>query len=657
MNKLAATHQIIKKSYILLLLLVCYALSSHGQELKSPDRNVTIHITSNENLQWSVNFKDKTLLNPSDIGLTINGKPLSFSKVKKQKTEAIQNKITPVVALKTSSIDDHYNSLLLEFSHKFNIEFRAYNNGAAYRFISTQNKEIIVDSEIISLQFPESTISYFPEEESIISHNERSYEKVKVSEIKKDKFCSLPVLFQNDAISALFTEADLYDYPGLYLTKTDNGIFEAKHPKYVTKATPTEQGGDRNEILEYADYIAKTKGARNFPWRVLAIADNDKDLLTNQLVYQLSRPNQIKDPAWIKPGKVAWDWYNDNNIYGVDFKSGINNDTYKYYIDFASKYGIDYVILDEGWSKSTTNILEPTEAIDVAELVKYGKNKNVGIILWALWKPLDKDAEVLLQQYEDWGVKGIKVDFMQRSDQYMVNYYERIAKMAAAHHLLVDYHGAFKPSGLRRAYPNLLSYEGVKGNENNKWSDLITPEHTVTLPFTRMVSGPMDFTPGSMVNTHKINYNISFSRPMSLGTRCHQVAMYVIYESPLQMLCESPSRYYQEEETTEFIAQIPTTWDETIALSGKIADHVIMARKKGSNWYVGAMTAANAKDYSLDLSFLPEGNYTIEIMEDGANAHKFAEDYKKSKQKITNKDKIEIKMAAGGGWAAIIKPL
>ena len=391
-----------------------------------------------------------------------------------------------------------------------------------------------------------------------------------------------------------------------------------------------------------------------FPWRVFIISENDGDLVESDLVFKLSRPLAIQNTNWIKPGRVAWDWYNANNIYGVDFEAGLNTQTYKYYIDFASNYGLEYVILDEGWSKSTTNIMEPSDQIDIQELVRYGKTKKVGIILWTLWKPLNENLEEILKLYKKWEIKGIKVDFMQRADQFMVNYYKKVVKEAAKNQLLVDFHGAFKPAGLRRAYPNLLSYEGLKGNENNKWSDIITPEHNVTLPFTRMVAGPMDFTPGAMSNAQKDNFQISWNRPMSLGTRCHQVAMYVVFESPLQMLCDSPSAYLKEKETTTFISKIPSVWDEIKVLKAKVGDYIIIARRKGKTWYIGGMTDWTGRDFEIDLSFLPSGTFKMEIMKDGTNAHRFAEDYVKETKKVTNKSRVKIKMAQGGGWAAII---
>jgi len=510
---------------------------------------------------------------------------------------------------------------------------------------------------LITLNFPEGTGVWFPEEKSFISHYEALYPFMELGSIEQDRMCQVPVLFTTgDGVRIGLSETDLYDYPGLFLKKangnTMNGVFPPKPAKIVENVP----WGDRSEKIEEVEaYIAKTEGTRNFPWRTFIITDHDADLLESNLNFLLARESDGQDFSWVKPGMVAWDWYNANNVFHVDFKAGINNDTYKYYIDFASKYGVDYIILDEGWSETTVDIKTCKEDIDVEELVKYGAERKVGIILWVLWKPLDKDMENIMKKYAEWGVKGIKVDFMQRADQDMVNYYERTVATAAKYKLMVDFHGAYKPAGLRRAYPNLLTYEGVKGNENNKWTDIINPEHTLILPFTRMLAGPMDFTPGSMRNSHLKNYKISFERPMSLGTRTHQVAMYVVYESPLQMMCESPTIYYQERETAAFIASIPVTWDETRVLDAKVGEYILIARRNGNEWYIGAMTNSEKRNLEVDLGFLPEGKYIMQAYSDGVNADRNAEDYKLEKLVIESGQKLKIELAEGGGWCSSLR--
>jgi alpha-glucosidase len=386
---------------------------------------------------------------------------------------------------------------------------------------------------------------------------------------------------------------------------------------------------------------------------VLGIAEHDGDLLTNQLVWLLEDPCRVEDTSWIKPGKVAWDWWNDTNLYGVDFKAGINTQTYKYYIDFASKYGIPYIILDEGWYK-LGNVLDVVPEINIPEIVEYGKQKNVGVILWVIWKTLGDQLIPALDQYEKWGVKGIKVDFMQRSDQPLIQYFYRVTQECAKRHLLVDYHGDQKPAVMTRTWPNLISTEGVRGLEWDKWSAETDPKHDVTLPFTRMFLGPMDFTPGAMLNASMRAFRPVFERPMSLGTRCHQLGMYVVYESPLQMLADSPSNYLREPEMMEFLGPVPSVWDDTKVLDGKIAEYVLVARKSGNDWYVGAMTDWTPRDLEIDFSFLPDGNYSMQSFEDGLNADVNASDYKMRKTTVSKATKMRIHLAAGGGWAARI---
>ncbi|MGF7139141.1 glycoside hydrolase family 97 protein [Roseimarinus sediminis] len=645
-------------SLTILVLFTVTALAK-SYELSSPDNAIAVNIDVNEIIRWNVTFKGQPAIGETVIALDLSDKKVGINdQVKKQRSELLHERIEPVVPHKDAIIEAQYRQLSLSLASGYDLLFRVYNDGVAYRFVNRSKKPNVVYNEKMQLNFPSGTTSLFPKEESMYSHNERLYPKVLLDTLSKADFCSLPVYFESvKGVKVLFTETDLHDYPCMYLQGSEDGVLETLFPKYVLEAVPNADGGpDRNQIItKEAEYIAQIQGGKEFPWRLFIISDDDRTFVESNLAFQLASPNVLQDTDWIKPGKVAWDWYNANNIYGVDFKSGLNTATYKYYIDFAADNNIEYVILDEGWTKSTTEILENNPDIDVAELIRYGKEKEVDIILWVLWKPLDENLEEILDTYQQWGAKGIKVDFMQRSDQYMVNSYERIAREAAKRRLLVDFHGAFKPSGLRGRYPNVLSYEGVKGNENNKWSTDITPEHTVTIPFIRMAAGPMDFTPGSMINTHPVNYSVSFERPMSMGTRCHQLAMYVVYESPIQMLCESPSTYRREQEAVDFITQIPVVWDETQVLEAKVADYLLIARRKGNTWYVGAMTDATPRTLELDLSFLGSGNYHAEIMKDGINADRFAQDYAKEEKPVDQNTQLKIQMASGGGWAAIIR--
>ncbi|PYY04061.1 MAG: alpha-glucosidase, partial [Acidobacteria bacterium] len=438
-----------------------------------------------------------------------------------------------------------------------------------------------------------------------------------------------------------------------WLRGTNGNGLAAAFPPYPLKE---KLEGDRDvKVVESADYIAVTSGTRTFPWRVIGIAEKDGDLLTNQLVWLLEKPSQLQDTSWIKPGKVSWDWWNANNIAGVDFKSGINTKTYKYYIDFAAKYKIPYVILDEGWYK-LGNVLSVVPEIDMEEVTAYAKQKNVGVILWVVWKTLDDQLIPALDQYEKWGIKGIKVDFMQRSDQLVMNFYRKVCIESAKRKMLVDFHGDQKPASMTRTWPNLINAEGVRGLEWSKWSAEAEPEHNVTLPFTRMFLGPMDYTPGAMRNASKASFAPIFAQPMSLGTRCHQLAMYVVYEGPLQMLADSPTSYLREPEAMQFLAAVPTEWDETRVLDAKIADYVVVARRNGQDWYIGAMTDWTPRSLDIDLSFLPEGSFTMDAYQDGVNADKLASDYKKTTTQVGKGSKLTIKLAPGGGWTARIHP-
>ncbi len=638
----------------------CFVLvvSAREYRVQSPNGLLSVQVQVDKNISWSAFYKSKPVLEKCPVSLTlISGQVLGDNpKLRKNETKAIRQQLIPEVPRRKAVIEDYCNELTLNMKGGYSISFRAYDYGMAYRFGTEFPATIEIGSEQMELNFAGNARCWFPEENSMLSHNERNYLKENIQQINASRFCSLPVLFQDAAgINVLFSEADLCDYPCMFLAGSGTNTLKATFPKRVLDISIPDKGGDRDEIIaKEAAGIAVTKGTRSYPWRLFYITDQVADLMEHDLVFQLSRPSVLEASAWIKPGKVAWDWWNANNIYGVDFKAGINTATYKYYIDFAAKYGLEYIVLDEGWSKTTTNVLESNPEIDIPELVRYGKEKRVDIILWMLWKPLDKDLGAILDQCRNWGIRGIKVDFMQRSDQYMVNYYERVAKEAARRQLLVDFHGAFKPSGLFRTYPNVISNEGVKGLENSKWSKDITPEHNVTLPFTRMVAGPMDYTPGAMDNAQPKDFFPRFDRPMSMGTRCHQLAMYVVYESPLQMLADCPSNYYREKECTEFIAGIPTTWDDTKLLTGKVGEYIAIARKKGNTWYIGAMTNGLGREMELNLSFLSEGSHKAIMMQDGINAAMNAIDYKKVNTTVNSNSKLQVKLAPGGGWAAII---
>jgi alpha-glucosidase len=630
--------------------------SSFAEEfqLNSPDGKLQVTISIEQDLRYSASLGNKQILAPSPLTMTVEGHGVlgKSPKLKSSDRRSANQILKPVVPVKSKEIVDNYQEIVLDFEEGYSLDFRAYDDAVAYRFRTRLPGEITVISELVTLNFPDDHPLYFPTEESFLTHSERLYEYESLSKIPWEKMAHLPILVDGGSnLKLAFTEADLFDYPGLYLRGTRSTALRGKFPAYALKEIQTR---DRTvEVAERADFIARTKGDRPFPWRVLVVAQNDGQLLTNQTVFKLARPLQIKDPSWIKPGKVAWDWWNANNVFNVPFTAGINTETYKYYIDFASRYGIEYIILDEGWS-DTTNLLKVNPDINMPELLAHAKAKNVGVILWVVWKTLDDQLQEALDLFRSWDIKGIKVDFMQRDDQWMVNYYWRIAEEAAKRQMLVDFHGSYKPSGLRRAYPNVLTREGVKGLENTKWSKQPSPEHDLILPFTRMLAGPMDYTPGAMINAQEKNFRSVFTRPMSLGTRCHQLALYVVFESPLQMLCDSPSHYLREPGCMEFLGPVPAVWDETRVLAAKVGDYIVIARKSGHDWYLGALTDGTPRALTIDFSFLDTGEYTIEFYRDGANAGRYGNDYVKQIKKIDRNDTWNIQLAPGGGWAARI---
>jgi alpha-glucosidase len=638
-----------------ILALNIFAISARDYKISSPDGKIVINISVGPEITWAATYDNKEIISSVKAAMLLgDGKILGVNEsVKKSSLIRINGILKPEVPYKKSEIADNCNALMLLFKSGFSLQFRAYNDGIAYRFETNIKDTLIVKNEISDLQFPSGTNSWYPLEKSFMSHNENTFIYSALDTIGDNHLASLPVLFQTNGINILLTESDIEDYAGMWVRGAGSGKITGTWPAY-----PAEESLSRDRdlrVTKTSDYIAKTNGTRTFPWRVFVIAGNDGKLIESDLVYKLAAPNRLSETGWIKPGKVAWDWWNANNIYGIDFKAGLNNETYKYYIDFASKNGIEYVVLDEGWYK-LGNILEVTPGLDIPELCRYAAGKNVGIILWVVWKAFNDQMDQALDQYEKWGVKGVKVDFMQRDDQKMVNFYWEAAKKSAEHRMLIDFHGSYKPDGLGRTYPNALTREGVKGMEHNKWSKDVNPEHDVTLPFTRMIAGAMDYTPGAMINMDRTNFNPQFTRPESQGTRVHQMALYVAFESPLQMLADSPSNYMKEQECTDFIVKVPVVWDDVKVLTGKVGDYLLLARRSGKEWFVGGLTDWSMRDLELDLSFLGTGEYVMELFQDGINADRYASDYKHLKLEVRPDLKMKIHLAPGGGWVARIIP-
>ena len=638
--------------------------------LRSPDEKLLVTIETGNGISYTLKHDGDLLLDRSEIGMYMTDGTVfgGYLNVKKASTRTVSETIKAIM-YKKAEIKDEFNELTLKFKD-FSLIFRAYDDGMAYRFVSHKEEAYNVDYETAQFNFAKdwnmwaAYVCQHTEtlESQYYNSFENQYSYTPISEWNKDRLAFLPLMVEGPkGKKIVVTESDLFDYPGMYLYNKDSGkkltADFAPYPKEV------RQGGHNNLQLEVQNrhpYIARCIGNDKFPWRIVAVSEDDIQMADNDMVYRLARP---ADPAsnwsWVKPGKVAWDWWNDWNIKGVDFKSGINNDTYKYYIDFASENGIEYVILDEGWSvNGEADLFQVVPEINLTELVRYAANRNVGLILWAGYWAFDRDMEKVCKHYSSMGIKGFKVDFMDRDDQHMVQFHQRAAMTAAKYKMLVDFHGTYKPSGLNRTYPNVINYEGVHGLEQMKWSpenvDQVT--YDVTVPYIRMMAGPMDYTQGAMRNASRGNYRPVNSEAMSQGTRCRQLAEYVVFESPLNMLCDSPSNYMKEKECLEFIAEIPTVWDETKGLCGEVGKYIAMARRSGSDWYVGAMTDWSDRGLTLDLSFLPEGNYSVVLYRDGVNADRVACDYRKETINLPADRQLKIKMAPGGGFAAKIVP-
>jgi alpha-glucosidase len=657
---------------VLLMLAILVSGSALAQKnftLSSPDGILKAEIAVGNQISWTLSYAGETVLAPSTIAMENEGvasfgiEPRLAGSVKRAVDESF-----PAAVYKRSVVKNRFNELTLKFRGNYNVIFRAYNDGVAYRFEYTGKKPFTVKGEVAEFAFgddPQAYVAYVrPQkkpgfEPQFFNSFEQRYNHAPLTEWEEGRLAFLPIAVERGGGKKIcITEADLLDYPGMYLygdgSTTLKGVF-APYPKVE------EQGGhNRLEMLvtEREDYIARVSGAELFPWRVVVVSATDAELADSDMVYKLATAPK-GDFSWVKPGKVAWDWWNAWNIYGVDFKAGINNDTYKYYIDFAAKEGIGYVILDEGWAVNLqADLMQVIPEIDLPMLVAYAEERGVGLILWAGYWAFDRDMEEVCRHYAAMGIKGFKVDFMDRDDQKMVDFHRRGAEMCAKYGLMVDYHGTYKPTGLHRTYPNVINFEGVDGLEQMKWDatgDQVT--YDVTIPFIRQLAGPMDYTQGAMRNATKTNYKSVYNEAMSQGTRCRQLAEYVVFESPLTMLCDSPSNYLAEPECTDYIAAIPTVWDETRALAGEVGKYIAIARRSGDVWYVGAMTDWNARELTLDLGFLDEGVYEVEIYRDGVNADRAARDYRREvvRVNIPEQVKYEIDMAPGGGWAAVIR--
>lgn len=628
-------------------------------QLASPQGTAQITIHIQERITYSVKWKDRTLISSAPLSLTFQGLP-PFGvnpRLRKSSRRFIDEIIVPVVPEKQSRIVHTCNELTLSFSHGCQLVFRAYDNGVAYRWVTDLKKPVIVQAE--QVEFPLSDpdaklyIPLLPGRDGVDKFHtsyEENYTVMPLRDLTPEQTGFLPLLVKfGSGPSMVITEADLDDYPGLYLC----GRAGAAGLMGVFPAFPLEEqvfGAEFKQklVTRRADYLAETSGSRAFPWRVVLLAEKDADLIQNTMVYCLAPPCKLNDTSWIRPGKCTDDWTIDTNLYGVPFRAGLNTETYKYFIDVAARFRIPYVMLDAGWSNND-DLFEINRQVDVMEVISYAREKGISLFLWTLAMTIDRQLDEVLPQFEQWGIKGIMVDFMDRDDQNMVRFYRRIAEATAKHHLMVLFHGAYKPAGLRREFPNVVTGEAVLGHEYNKWSERVTPEHIASLPFIRMTAGPLDYEGGPMLNAQKSDFRAVFNKPMSQGTRVHELALYAVFESPMQYLAGNPSDYLREPEFTQFLADIPTLWDETIALDGTVGDYLLLARRRGDNWYLAAITDWEPRTLRAPLSFLKRGDWQAEIYADGINADRYASDYRRYTLQITAADTLTLRLSPAGG--------
>ncbi len=660
-----------KRTLLLLsaLILCVEAFAAKEFKLHSPNGKLTVTITAEPQLSYKIECDNDLILAPSKIGLKIyEGAVLGKGdKVKRVKRTTVNTEIAAQNYFR-NTIKDHYNALRIDFARNYAVEFRAYDEGVAYRFVTNFKSDFVLENEIAEFAFAKDYNGYFPytnktgtRKDKYFTSFESNYRVGELSRFDKESVAFVPVIVEHDNYDVCILEADVEHYPGMFVSNSKGAT--ALYGEFAPMPDRVVEGG-HNKLQGIVEgrkpYIVECRAKTNTPWRILLVTEDKNTLLDNDMVYRLASPSRIEDASWVKPGKVAWEWWNHWGLTGVPFKAGINTETYNYYVDFAAKYGIEYVILDEGWAvKYANDLTQVVPEIDLKAIIENANKKGVGIILWAGYNAVKGKEEAVCRHFAAMGVKGFKVDFLDRDDVEMVDFQYKLAEVAAKYKLMLDYHGCPKPTGMNRTYPNVVNFEAVLGLECAKSKRSLRynmVDYDLEIPYLRMVAGPMDYTQGAMRNVKKRNYYPCSHAPMSQGTRCRQLAMYAIYFSPFSMLCDSPSLYEREAECTKFIAEFPTTWDETVVLDGHIGDYVAMARRKGDTWYVGVMNDWTARDVELDLSkILGEGNHKAEVFRDGVNADQLGEDYIHETITLSGSCKVVAKMASGGGYVLKIK--
>lgn len=644
--------------FVLLCVFSTYALDAQNvQTLASPDGNVKVEVTLAGGVTYDVWCGDELVLDDCRLSMDVEGNVLGSSpKLQKATRRSVNEVKRPFLRLKYAEVPNHFNELTLKMKGNWSVIFRAYNDGIAYRFATTIPGEVKVNHEDISIYFPEETKLVLQQSGSFrTSYEERYGHHTTKSWKSHDHMAHYPILAVTPGgTKVLMSEADLLDYPAPFFKSNDANGFSSVFPKVPAETRPRSDKSE--DILLREDYIARTAGARNFPWRYFVITKEDAGLVETTMTCRLAQESQLDDESWIVPGQASWEWWNEAIPYGpdVDFVAGLNVDTYKYFMDFASHYGVKYIVMDEGWAKDNMDPYTPNPNCDLFEIIAHGKKVGVDVILWLTWRCVEANPG-LFEKFAEWGVKGVKIDFMDRSDQWMVNFYERTVREAAKHKIFVNFHGAYKPAGLEYMYPNLLSYEGVLGLEQ---MDNCRPENSVYLPFIRNAVGPMEYTPGAMNCMQPDRYSARRPNSAGVGTRAYQMALFVIFESGLQMLADNPTLYYNNDDCTRFISSVPVLWDETKVLEAKLGEYLVVAKRNGDEWFIGGMTAERGNHLELEvtLDFLPEGKtFTLTSFEDGSNAHRQAMHYVKNVREVRKGDTVRIRMARNGGYAASLK--
>lgn len=643
-----------KTLMISLLVFICTENYAQKYVLTSPDSKLSAEIEINQAITVKMTNGSETILNLSGLEMITNQTAAGGWQVKKVSRSSVNETQKLQVKVKSELYKNHYNELLLAFKSNKALTFRLFNEGLAYRFSTSSKDSLKIFKENLNIQFQEQDSVRFQSDRSFSSAYESPYEHKKISEIEAGKLINFPILIEKqNKTFVMVTESDLYDYPGMWAKGTGKPQFGATNPPFPKTLKYQGNPYTDGQVGAVEDYIAKVAGTRTFPWRIFAFTDQENGLIANNMVYLLASATALKDVSWIKPGVVMFDWWAKNNIYGVDFKAGVNTETAKYFIDFCAKNNFRYFLFDDGWSPKD-DLLHEVPGLDMAEVTAYAKSKGVEVMLWVIWGTLQKQMDEALNQFEKWGIKGIKMDFMNRDDQQMVQFYEKMLSKAAEKKMLVDLHGAYKPSGLSRKYPNLLTSEALVEFEQSGVAHIDNTEHHNILPYIRMFTGPMDYIPATMRNSTEAGFKPIPDIPMGQGTRAHAMALFVILSSPLTMLPDSPTEYTKEKECLDFLSKIPVEWDESKLLTGKIGKYTVLARRAGTTWFIGATTNKDGRTLEISTDFLATGKYDIEIIADGANANTAANDYKLANRELNAGEKLTIKMANGGGWLAKI---